>query len=94
VILSISKRISRNAAQVAARPDPGQWFVAILNGSSARSLNVPLSFLGAAQYKAMLIRDSVRDAAAVEIENSTLCGGESLRVELRAGGGFVGRFWR
>jgi len=47
----------------------GQWFVAILNGSSARSLNVPLSFLGAAQYKAMLIRDSVRDAAAVEIES-------------------------
>lgn len=75
-----------------ARRSGNTWFLAIVNGPAAKTINIPLSFLGKGDYRAMLIRDNKNDVAAVEVENTTLKGGDSLTVEMLAGGGFIARF--
>jgi len=61
-------------------------------GPQAKTIRVPLSFLGEAQYNAVFLRDSPTDDAKLEIEKSTHKRSDSLTIELRAGGGFLARF--
>lgn len=77
-----------------ARRLGGTWFLAIMNGPAARTVKIPLAFLGGGKYRAMLVRDDQGDAAAVKIENSTVSRKDSVTTQLRAGGGFIGRFLR
>jgi alpha-glucosidase len=91
-VLSISE-IGELAAF--ARRTSRSWFLAILNGPEARTLNVPLTFLGADEYRALLVRDDrdARDnAAALRVESASMKGGDMLTVELTGGGGFIARF--
>jgi alpha-glucosidase len=75
-----------------ARRRGSTWFLTIMNGPRGRSLRIPLSFLGNGEYEAMLVRDLADEPAAVKIEKITAKRSESLVVELRPGGGFIGRF--
>jgi alpha-glucosidase len=75
-----------------ARRNGSTWFLAVMNGSAAKTIKIPLSFLGAGKYQAILARDQQDEAAAVKIENATASRGDSLTIELRAGGGFIARF--
>lgn len=75
-----------------ARRHGQTWFLAILDGPVARTLKVPLSFLGEGEYRALLVRDDKDEPAAVKIENKNLKRGDTLAIELREGGGFLGRF--
>jgi alpha-glucosidase len=75
-----------------ARRSGDTWFLAIMNGPAGKSLRVPLSFLGKAEYQGMLVRDQSDEPAAVKIERATAKSTDSISIELRAGGGFVGRF--
>jgi len=68
------------------------WFLGIVDGPASRTVQVPLSFLGQGKYKAMLVRDQPDDSAAVTTETATLSRTDRLSIELRSGGGFVGRF--
>jgi alpha-glucosidase len=95
VVLPVSE-IRETAAF--ARRKGNTWFLAISNGPAARTIRVDLaSFLGRAtggrrgSYQSMLIRDT-GEAAAVKVENLTLSATDSLNIDLRSGGGFVGRF--
>ncbi len=74
-----------------ARRSGSTWFLAIMNGSTARTIKIPLSFLGGGKYQATLARDLQDNAAAVKIENLSLSRTDSLTIELRAGGGFIAR---
>jgi alpha-glucosidase len=75
-----------------ARRSGDSWFLAILNGPAARNLRIPLSFLGEGEYRALLLRDSPDDTAAVQLEHTTLKRGDRLAIDLREGGGFIARF--
>jgi alpha-glucosidase len=76
-----------------ARRSGKRWFVGVLNGPEARTIKVPLLFLGNGNYRGMLVRDEAAEAAAVKIEDSVKTARtEALTIEMRAGGGFVGRF--
>jgi len=75
-----------------ARRKGDTWFLAILNGPNAKTVKMPLSFLGRGTYDAMLVRDKLDDAAAVAIERSNPARGDSLNIEMRVGGGFIARF--
>ncbi len=77
---------------VFARRYGRDWFLAIMNGPEARSIRIPLSFLSRGKYRALLVRDDPKEAAAVKIENVTVSREDSLPIELRPGGGFVARF--
>jgi len=75
-----------------ARRSRDAWFVAVLNGPDAKTIQVPLSFPRDTRYVAMLVRARKDEPAAVEIEEITVQRTDSLRVELSQGGGFIGRF--
>ncbi|MFB3829459.1 MAG: glycoside hydrolase family 97 catalytic domain-containing protein [Bryobacteraceae bacterium] len=77
---------------VFARRTGKTWFLAIMNGATARSVAIPLSFLGAGSYRTAMVRDSADDPAAVRIENGVSKRSDTLAIELRAGGGFLARF--
>ena len=75
-----------------ARRNGNRWFLAIMNGPSARTIKVALSFLGSGQHQGMLVRDRSEDAAAVKVEQTSISARDVLTVELRSGGGFIARF--
>jgi alpha-glucosidase len=75
---------------VFARRTGETWFVAAANGTDAKTIKLDLPFLKG-NYRATLIRDT-GEAAAVKIENVTFAAADPLFVNLRSGGGFVGRF--
>jgi alpha-glucosidase len=77
-----------------ARRSGDTWFLAVLNGLDAQTIRVPLSFLGTGTYQSMLIRDSGNGPDAEEIEQRSLRPEDSLTINLRSGGGFIGRFTR
>jgi alpha-glucosidase len=75
-----------------ARRSGDTWFLAVLNGPTARSVQVPLSFLGAGEYGALVVRDDKSDPAAVQVETGTGRRGDAVTIELRDGGGFIARY--
>ena len=75
-----------------ARRSGTQWFLVIANGPMARSVDVPLSFLGDGAHEALLVGDEPEDPAAVRLVTRTLRRQDSLKIDLRAAGGFIGRF--
>jgi alpha-glucosidase len=75
-----------------ARRKGTTWFLAILNGPTARRLDVSLSFLGAGEYKSEIVRDRPGESAAVQIENSRAAARDRVQFELNTGGGFIARF--
>src|SRR5438094_896705 len=75
-----------------ARRHGKRWFVVIANGPTARSVEVPLSFLGGGSREALLVRDAIDDPAAVRVEHATLRWEDDLTIDLRPAGGFVARF--
>jgi alpha-glucosidase len=74
-----------------ARRSGDRWFVAAMNGPSAKTLNLDLSFLPAGMYRALIVRDRLDNDAAVEVENREVTTTVPLEIPLRAAGGFVVR---
>jgi alpha-glucosidase len=68
------------------------WFVAIANGTAARTVSIDLSFLGTGSYHAVLAGDDKDNPAAVKVETATVTRKDSRNIALSAGGGFVARF--
>jgi len=77
---------------VFARRSGELWFLAILNGPQARTLRVPLGFLGRGTYQASLVRDRPGDGASVSLEAREVRSKDALEIVMPAGGGFVGTF--
>jgi hypothetical protein len=77
-----------------ARRSGDRWFLAVLNGPTARTVRIPLSFLGEGAYRALLVRDKGDDPVAVEVETRQAARTDSLELTLRAAGAFLARFWR
>lgn len=76
-----------------ARRTGDAWFVAVMCGPQPKTIQVPLSFLGDGQFKAALVRDGDSDVS-VAVESGARTRSDTLTLNLRAGGGFVGRFQR
>ena len=79
---------------VFVRRKGGTWFLAAMCGPGGKTIQVPLSFLGAGQYRSTLVRDEAPDGLPVVVESGTHTQKDTIGLELRAGGGFVGRFFR
>jgi alpha-glucosidase len=75
-----------------ARRSGDRWFLAVLNGPAPRSVKIPVSFLEATTYDALLVRDVKDEPAAVKLERTSAKKGDSIDIDLRAGGGFIARF--
>jgi alpha-glucosidase len=77
-----------------ARRKDEMWMLAVMAGSEAATVTLPLSFLGEGRYDAALVRDVPGNPAAVRLESATVRRGDSLKAEMPQGGGFVARFTR
>jgi alpha-glucosidase len=76
---------------VMARRKGHEWFLAGANGTDARTLHVPLAFLGSGRFTAFMARDEPSNAAALKIDRSVVSARDTLTIDLRSGGGFVAR---
>ena len=75
-----------------ARRTGKTWFVAVVCGPQARTIQVPLYFLDEGQYDASLVCDDKENEAAVVMKNSTFRRDDTLTIEMTSGGGFIGLF--
>jgi alpha-glucosidase len=75
-----------------ARRTGETWFLAAMSGPAGRTIQVPLSFLSAGRYQSTLVRDDAPDGSTVRVESSVHTQKDTIALELRAGGGFLGRF--
>jgi alpha-glucosidase len=75
-----------------ARRNGNTWFLAVVNGPSAKSLEVPLAFLGDGPYKALIVRGQPDKSDAMNIENVGAQRSDKLPIDMPHGGGFVARF--
>ncbi len=75
-----------------ARRSGDMWILAVMSAGPARTIRVPLSFLGDGSYKASLVRDNKEKADAVVLEDKTLQRSDTLTIDLADGGGFLARF--
>ena len=76
---------------VMARRSGRAWFLAAVNGATARTVRVPAAFLGAGRYTATMARDDAANAASIKMDTATISSGDTITFDLRPGGGFVAR---
>ena len=77
---------------VFARRSGRTWFLSIINGPTARKVEVPLTFLQPEDYVALVVSDEETDPAAVNVRDTKLRSTDTIDVHLRSGGGYVARF--
>jgi len=75
-----------------ARRHRDTWFLALLNGPTARTIKVPLSFLNGARYQALEVRDETTKAEGLRIGKTVATKDGSVTIEMEPGGGYIGRF--
>lgn len=75
-----------------ARRSGDRWFVAAMNGPQGRTVTIDPTFLGSGAYQALVVRDNLENAAAVEVETRDARRGRPLEIAMRAAGGLVVRF--
>lgn len=63
-----------------------------MNGTEAKQVSIPLSFLGTGTYNGSFIQDQNGKSDAVNLGNETHSSGDTIQLELQAGGGFIYRF--
>lgn len=72
-----------------ARRSGKQWFIGVLNGGEATTLDLPLDFLGRGKYQMIQLGDAPDRGDAWQREERTVRRGDSVRLVLRPGGGCV-----
>lgn len=79
---------------ITARRHGNDWFIAGITDSTARDIQLDLSFLGAGKYAATICKDGInahRNAMDYAIEEKTLTATNDLQIHLASGGGFLVR---
>jgi alpha-glucosidase len=70
------------------------WFIACVNGRTAKTVRVDLSFLPPGKYAALSVRDVHGNSAAVDVKREDVHRATPVAIETAAGGGFVIRLSR
>lgn len=73
---------------VAKRKDE-KWFIAIENGAGDRDLEIPLSFLQSGKWRMKKFADAEDSNIEFDISECTVSPSDTLKLALRAKGGFV-----
>jgi alpha-glucosidase len=74
-----------------ARKSGNAWFVGILNGATATTMNLSLSFLGTGTWQKIQLGDAAQ-AGAWDRQTGTATAADSISVKLSSRGGFVAWF--
>ncbi|MGI4756811.1 MAG: glycoside hydrolase family 97 catalytic domain-containing protein [Janthinobacterium lividum] len=73
-----------------ARRSGKQWFLAVINGGEATTLDIPLEFLDVGSWRAVQLRDAKDKPDAWDRQDGKVTRSDRVRLELAARGGFVG----
>lgn len=73
-----------------ARRSGKQWFIAVINGGEATTLDLPLSFLGTSTWQLTQLRDSSERPDTWNRQDGKAIRNDHIRLQLAARGGFVG----
>ena len=73
-----------------ARRSGKQWFLAVINGGDATTLDIPLDFLGAGSWQAIQLRDAKDKPDAWNRQDGKATRNDHIRLEIAPRGGFVG----
>ncbi len=68
------------------------WFLGILNGGEARTLEIEPAFLGEGTFRAVMLSDAYDRPDAYARAGTTVGKGDTLTVRMRQDGGYVARF--
>ncbi len=72
-----------------ARRKGKQWFIGVMNGAEAVTLDIPLNFLGRGEYRMIQLGDAPDRDDAWQREDKPVRRTDRVRLALRAGGGCV-----
>jgi alpha-glucosidase len=75
-----------------ARRRGNNWFVAVMNGTTARKLSIPLRFLQGSMYKTTVVKDDGDNGERSLVENKTYATGDTIELNLAPGGGYIAEF--
>ena len=78
---------------VVARRKGGDWYVGAMGTEQARTISLPLSFLGEGRFKAKIWEDA-GSPTALNVSERAVAPGESLELKLAPSGGAVVRLTR
>jgi alpha-glucosidase len=81
-------------AGFARRDLDGSWFVAVMNGTEARDVTIPASFLGDGAYFAQIFADDPAKPDAYRQTDAIWTTEQALAASLAANGGYAARFSR
>jgi alpha-glucosidase len=73
-----------------ARRSGQQWFVAVINGGEATTLDISLNFLGPGSWKSIQLRDTEDKPDAWDRQEDKATPKDHIRLHLAARAGFVG----
>ena len=73
-----------------ARRTGKQWFIAVMNGADATTLDIPLDFLGPGTWSAVQLRDAKDRPDAWDRQEGQVTGRDHIELHITARGGFVG----
>jgi alpha-glucosidase len=77
-----------------ARRKGNNWFVAVMNGTAAKKIKIPLRFLKNGTYKTTVVKDDGDNSASVLVENKTYGQGDTIELDLVPGGGYIAEFFQ
>jgi alpha-glucosidase len=73
-----------------ARRKGDQWFIAVMNGGAASTLDLPLDFLGAGKWTSSQLFDAKGNPYAWDLQERAVTRADHIRLDLAPRGGFVG----
>ena len=73
-----------------ARRSGKQWFIAVMNGADATTLDIPLDFLGSGSWNAAQLHDAKDRPDAWDRQDGKLTSKDHIHLEIAARGGYVG----
>ena len=65
------------------------WFLSVINGLQPKTVKIPLTFLGAATYSTLVMKDNPLNSADAVITTGTAVRNDITDFELGVGGGFM-----
>jgi alpha-glucosidase len=72
-----------------ARRSGKQWFIGVINGAEAKTLDLPLNFLGRGNYRMIQLGDAPDRDDAWQREEKAVTRKDRVKLSLRPGGGCV-----
>jgi alpha-glucosidase len=73
-----------------ARRSGKQWFIAVINGGEATTLDIPLDFLGSGSWKSTQLRDAKDMPDEWNRQDGKATSSDHIRLEIAPRGGFIG----